>query len=109
MAQSVERLTLGIDSGHDLMIHVLEPQVRLCTDSEEPAEDSLSLPYLCLSPAYKKFQEGKDCVMVEKDPVAFCTASRGPYSVGAEVGLGLLWCSLFQRSTDGKRKSRPLR
>ena len=30
-------------------VHALEPQVGLCTDSEEPAQDSLS-PDLCPSP-----------------------------------------------------------
>ena len=40
----VKRLTLDLSSGHDLIVHGIEPHVRLCTDSMEPAWDSLSLP-----------------------------------------------------------------
>ena len=43
VAQSVEHLTLGFCSGHGLTVRGLEPHVRLCTDSAEPAWDSLSL------------------------------------------------------------------
>ena len=56
MAQLVKRLTLGLGSGHDLTVCELEPCVRLCSDSIEPAWDSLSLSVclsllsLCLSP-----------------------------------------------------------
>ena len=39
----VKRLTLDLSSGHDLIVHGIEPHVRLCTDSMEPAWDSLSL------------------------------------------------------------------
>ena len=49
VAQSVKPLSLGFGSGHDLVVHGIEPQVRLCTDSMEPAWDSLSLS-LCPSP-----------------------------------------------------------
>ena len=55
MAQSVKHLTLGFGSGHDLMVCGIEPHVRLCADSEEPAWDSLflllslPLPYRYLS------------------------------------------------------------
>ena len=38
MAQLVKHLT----SGHDLMVHEFEPQVKLCADSVEPALDSVS-------------------------------------------------------------------
>ena len=50
VAQSVEHLTLDFSSGHDLMVCGFEPHVQLCTDSVEPAWNSLSLslcPYLC--------------------------------------------------------------
>ena len=43
-AQSAERLTFGFRSGHDLTIGGFEPHIRPCTDSVEPAWDSLSLP-----------------------------------------------------------------
>ena len=43
-AQSFERLTLGFSSGHDLTVHEFKPRIGLCTDSVEPAWDSLSLP-----------------------------------------------------------------
>ena len=52
MAQSVKHSTLDFGSGHDLTFGGMEPYVRLCTDSMEPAWDSilslsfpLSLPY----------------------------------------------------------------
>ena len=48
LAQLVKRLTLGVGSGHDLTVCGIVPHDRLCTDSEAPAWDSLSL---CLSPA----------------------------------------------------------
>ena len=35
---------LIFSSGHDLTIPEFNPQVRLCTDSSEPAQDSLSPP-----------------------------------------------------------------
>ena len=42
VAQSVKRLTLDFGSGHDLTVHEFEPCIGLCSDSEEPAWDSLS-------------------------------------------------------------------
>ena len=42
MAQLVQRLTLGFGSGHDFTVCEIEPHVRLCADSMEPAWDSLS-------------------------------------------------------------------
>ena len=42
MAQLVEHPTLGFSSGHDFMVHEVEPHVGLCADSMEPAWDSLS-------------------------------------------------------------------
>ena len=39
----VQRLTVALDSGHDLTISEIEPSIRLCVDSVEPAWDSLSL------------------------------------------------------------------
>ena len=53
VAQSVEYLMLDFGSDHDLTVHGIEPCVRFCTDSVEPAWDSLSpslfllLPHLC--------------------------------------------------------------
>ena len=43
VAQLVKRQTLDFGSGHDLVVHEVEPRVRLCTDSVEPAWDSHSL------------------------------------------------------------------
>ena len=57
MAQSVKCLTLGVHSGHDLMVPESELciglWVRLRTDSAEPAWDSLSFS-LCLSLSLSK-------------------------------------------------------
>ena len=50
VAQSVEPLTLGFGSGHDLTVHGFEPRISLHTDSAEPAWDSLS-PNLALCPS----------------------------------------------------------
>ena len=56
MAQLVKRPTLDFRSGHDLMVHGIEPNARLGADSTEPPWDSLSpslsapplsLPCLC--------------------------------------------------------------
>ena len=44
VSQSVKHLTLDFGSGHDLMVREFEPRIGLCTDSMEPAWDSLSLP-----------------------------------------------------------------
>ena len=51
-AQLVKRLTLDLGSGHDLTVCEIEPLVWFCTDSVEPACDSLSpcLPLPCLHP-----------------------------------------------------------
>ena len=47
MAQSVKCLTLDFSSGHDLTVQGFEPCIGLCTDSAEPAWDSLSpSPYV---------------------------------------------------------------
>ena len=37
-------LALSFGSGHEIMVHGIEPCVKLCDDSMEPALDSLSLP-----------------------------------------------------------------
>ena len=50
VARSVKCLTLDFSSGHDLTILEFEPQVGLCTNSPQPAWDSVS-PSLCPSPA----------------------------------------------------------
>ena len=42
MTQSIEHLTLGFHSGHDLMICGTEPRIGLQADSVEPAWDFLS-------------------------------------------------------------------
>ena len=44
VAQSVKCLTVDFCSGHDLMVRKIEAHVGLCTDSVEPAWDSLSAP-----------------------------------------------------------------
>ena len=36
-AQSVKRLTLDFVSGHDLTVHGIDPSVRFCPDSADPA------------------------------------------------------------------------
>ena len=41
VAQLVKLLTLGFSSGRDLVVLEIEPDVGLCTDSTEPAWDSL--------------------------------------------------------------------
>ena len=46
MAQSVKRQTLDFSSGGDLAVRGFEPCTGLCTDSAEPAWESLSPP-LC--------------------------------------------------------------
>ena len=56
VAQSVEPLTLDLSSGHDLTVCGIKPCVRLCTDSTEPAWDSLppslsALPLLMHMPS----------------------------------------------------------
>ena len=43
VAQSVKCPTLGFGLGHELTDHEIEPCVKLCMDSKEPAWDSLSL------------------------------------------------------------------
>ena len=50
-----KQLTLDLGSSHDLMVPGTEPHVRLCTDSAEPAWDSVS-PSLSapLTPQKKK-------------------------------------------------------
>ena len=54
MAQWVERPTLDLSSGHDLMVRGFRPRVGLLTDSTEPAWDSVS-PSLSLSQKKKIF------------------------------------------------------
>ena len=62
MAQSVKCLALDFNSGHDLMVCVMEPCNGLCPDSTEPAWDFLSLLLsappllsLCLSLKINKY------------------------------------------------------
>ena len=54
-AQSVKHPTLDFGSGHDLRVNGIDPCVRLCTDSMEPAWDSLSLLSLYPTPAHTYF------------------------------------------------------
>ena len=54
MAQSVKHPILDLDSGHHLTVHEFEPRVGLCTDSEEPAWNSLS-PSLSAPPLFVLF------------------------------------------------------
>ena len=42
MTQLVKRLTLDSASGHDLMVHEIEPHIGLWAEGVEPAWDSLS-------------------------------------------------------------------
>ena len=49
VAQSVQHLTLGFGSGHDLSVCGFEPHVGLCANSTEPAWNSVSLS-LSVSP-----------------------------------------------------------
>ena len=44
VAPLVEHRTLDLGSRHDLTVCGIEPRIRLCADSVEPAWDSLSLP-----------------------------------------------------------------
>ena len=48
MAQSVNHPTLDFGSGHDLMVHEIEPHIGICAVGGEPAWDSL-FPSLSLS------------------------------------------------------------
>ena len=43
VSQSVKHPTLGLGAGHDLTVRGFEPLIRLCVDSVEPAQISLSL------------------------------------------------------------------
>ena len=43
VAQLVKCLTCGFGSGHGLMVYGIQPHIRLCAESVEPAWDSLSL------------------------------------------------------------------
>ena len=54
MAQSFECLALDSGLGHNLMVCGIEPHVRLCIDSMEPAWDSLS-PCLSAPPLLMLF------------------------------------------------------
>ena len=42
MAQSIKRSTLDFGCGHHVAVREIEPRVRLCVDSTEPAWDSFS-------------------------------------------------------------------
>ena len=46
VAQSVEHPTLSFSSGHDVAICEFKPRFGFCTDSAQPALDSLSAPPL---------------------------------------------------------------
>ena len=55
LAQSVERLTFDFVSGRDLTVRGIEPRVRLCSGSTEPAWDSLSLSLSLPFPHFHAF------------------------------------------------------
>ena len=60
VAHSIKLPILGFGSGHDLMVCGLKPHNRLCTDSMEPAWDSLSLSLpSSLSKLINKLKKGK--------------------------------------------------
>ena len=40
------QILISAQSGHDLPVHGIKPCIRHCTDSAEPAWDSLSVPLL---------------------------------------------------------------
>ena len=42
MAQEVKHPSFEFGSGHDLTVHEIEPHIRVCTDSADPAWDSPS-------------------------------------------------------------------
>ena len=58
VGQSTEHLTLDFSSGHDFRVREMEPRMGLCTDSAEPAWDSLSVS-LCPLPLSLKINELK--------------------------------------------------
>ena len=60
MAYSVKHLTLDFGSGHDLVVHGLEPHVGLCADSVEASWDSLSPVSLALGPSPALFHSLKN-------------------------------------------------
>ena len=45
VAQSADHPTLGFSSGRDLAVCEIEPRVKLCADSMEPAWDSVSAAF----------------------------------------------------------------
>ena len=49
VAQLVKHPSLDLSSNHDLTVHRFKFCIGLCTDSVEPAWDSVSLPF-CPSP-----------------------------------------------------------
>ena len=69
VAQSVKRLTLDFGSGHDFAVCGIEPHVRLCADSMEPAWNSLcaALPdSLSLSLKINKLKKHKNLSKLQK-------------------------------------------
>ena len=69
MTQSGKHLALDLGSGHDLIVHELEPRIKLCVDSEEPTWDSLS-PSLSAAPlpslSLKKINKPKKMYSIER-------------------------------------------
>ena len=54
MALSVKCLALGLGSGHDLMVVCgIKARVGLCSESSEPAWDSLSAPPLVVRAGFR--------------------------------------------------------
>ena len=61
VAQLVNRLTFDFGSGHNLTVCGFEPCIRLCSNSAEPAWDSLPLspPLPCSLSLSQKINEKK--------------------------------------------------
>ena len=59
VAQSVKRPTLDFGPGQDLTVREFKPLIELCTDSTEPAWDSLSLSLSLLLPHSLSLSQNK--------------------------------------------------
>ena len=83
MAQSAKHLTLDFSSGLDLMVREIEPCIERCTDSVEPAWDSLS-PSLSAPPQLARVLStinkpwGAWVAQSVKRPTSARSRSRGP-------------------------------
>ena len=87
MVQSVKHLTLGVGSGHDLMVPGMEPRVGLCTDSTEPAwilslPLSLPLPTLKINKSFFLKKEKVHCYRINVCPPKFIHQNLVPKGDG---------------------------